>query len=262
MDGRGMLLAPTEEVHLPLRGAGLALGALAGPFAGLRRSLGSALGSLLALGHLGALRQLLALFDLGLDDARRHGHVRQHRLLRIVEVDDALARGKVGQAERVADGHATDVQLDPVGNLHRQRFDVDLADDLGEDAAFLDAVGFADQLDHDLRLDRLVEADFLQIDVDDAALDRILLGLFENRRVRRLLSVEDDVEDDVEAMRAGQRPPEVSLGHADRVRRLPAPVEDAGYQAFAPKAARFPRADLLAFLDLEFDSLGSHGGKV
>ena len=66
----------------------------------------------------------------------------------------------------------------------------------------------------------------------------------------------------METVRAGQRAPQLSLGHADRMRRLPSPVKDAGYQAFAPKAARLARADLLAFLDLEFDSLGSHGGKV
>ena len=67
-------------------------------------------------------------------------------------------------------------------------------------------------------LDRLVEADLLEVDVGDPALDRILLVLLEHGRVRRLLPLEHDVEDRVQPAAARERTAEVALGHRDRVR--------------------------------------------
>ena len=95
---------PRRRMRQPSVGAGFAGGCLAA----LGRSL--ALGSLglLALGRLLAL----ALLDLGLLDARRRGDGRDHGLVRVVEERDALGRGDLGQAERVADLQRRDVDLD------------------------------------------------------------------------------------------------------------------------------------------------------
>ena len=200
-------------------------------------------GSLLALRHLAlgqlALLELLALdlFGLRLDEPRRHRHRREHRLLGVVQELDALLHRQVDQAQRVADRHPGDVELEVLGNLHRQRLDRDLAVDLGEHAALGHADRLADQLDHDAGLNRLVEADLLQVDVDDPALDRVLLVLLENRRVGRLLALERDVEDRVQALAARQHAAQLALGDADRVRRLAAAVEDARNQPLLAQAA-------------------------
>ena len=54
----------------------------------------------------------------------------------------------------------------------------------------------------DARLDRLVEAHLVEVDVRERAADRMLLVLLEHRVMRRLLPLDHDVEDRVEA-----RPP-------------------------------------------------------
>jgi hypothetical protein len=47
------------------------------------------------------------------------------------------------------------------------------------------------------------------------------------------------------------------------MRRLTAPVEDAGYEALAAQAPRIGGAAPLALLDLELDSFSGHfGGEV
>jgi hypothetical protein len=214
----------------------------------------------LALGQL-ALLELLALdlFGLGLDEARRHRHRRQHRLLRVVEVGDALGgRAQVDEAQGVADRHAAHVQLEVLGDLHRQGLDPDLARDLREHAAFGDADGLADELHHDLRLDRLVEPHLLEVDVDQAALHGVLLVILEDRRVSGLLALEGDVEDRVKTLSAGQHPAQLALGHADRVRLLAAPVEDARNQPLLAQAARLGGAAALALLYLQLHSLAGH----
>ena len=170
--------------------------------------------------------------------------------------------GDVHQAKRVADVHVGDVDLDPLGNLHRQRLDVDLARDLREHAALLRADGLADELDHDLRLDRLVEADLLEVDVGDAAGDHVLLVVLEDRRMGRLLAFEHDVEDRVQARGAGQDAAKLSLGDTDRVRRLPAPVEDAGNHPVAAQAARIGGTASLALRYFQLDSFTCHGAAV
>src|ERR671934_2813470 len=146
-----------REGRLSGSGAGLALWAGAGLGARLARLLGHSFGRLFALGHL-ALRQLLAFLNLGLRllDTRRQRHGREDGLLGVVEIRDAVDRSEVGQAERVADRHPADVEVDVLRNLHRERFDVDLALHLREHAAFLRARGLADELDSHTRLDRLV----------------------------------------------------------------------------------------------------------
>jgi len=81
--------------------------------------------------------------------------------------------------------------------------------------------------------------------------------------MRRLLSREDDVEDRVQARAAGQRPPQISLGDAERVRRLASTVEDARNQALLPHSPRVGGASPVALADLEFHSFAGHiGGEV
>ena len=248
-DGRG---APIPRWCLARRGAALALGrflALGGTLLALRN---------LALGQL-ALFELLALpFGLGLDEPRRHRHRRQHRLLRIVEERDALLDRQVDEAQRVADRHAAHVEVEVLGNLHRQRLDPDLAADLREHAALGDTDRLADELDDDLRLDRLVEPDLLQVDVDQPALHRVLLVVLEDRGVGGLLAFERDVEDRVQPLSAGQHAPQLSLGNADRVRLLAAPVEHGRNQPLLAQAARFGGAAALALLYLQLHSLAGH----
>ena len=65
--------------------------------------------------------------------------------------------------------------------------------DLREDAALLDAGRLAVERQRHGRVDRLVEADFLQVDVRDAAADGVLLVVLEHRGVR-LAALDDDVE--------------------------------------------------------------------
>src|SRR5262249_57899430 len=84
---------------------------------GLRTRLGRtlaglALGRLLALGTLCLRLQRgeFLLGGLGLDDLRRRGD-RGDDHLRVVEKRDALRRAEVGDAQRAADLHARDVEV-------------------------------------------------------------------------------------------------------------------------------------------------------
>src|SRR5262249_12016430 len=209
-----------------------------------------------------ALGQLLALLDLRLRllDAGREPHGCEDGLLRVVQVGHTLQRSEVDEAQRVADRHSRDVQVDVLGDLHRQRFDIDLTLHLRETAALLRTDRLADQLDGDARLDRLVEPHLLQVDMRDVPADRVLLIVLEDRRVRRRLALQDDVEDRVQAALASQNTTELALGDADRVRLLAVAVEDAGNEALTAQAARVSRAASLALLDLQLDSFSGHSG--
>ena len=79
---------------------------------------------------------------------------------------------------------AADVGDEAVRNVGRQRFDRDLAGDVLEHAAAFDAGGGvgALELDRDLGLDRLVEFHRLQVDVLEAAADRVQLLLLDHDR--------------------------------------------------------------------------------
>ncbi len=92
-------------------------------------------------------------------------------------------------------------------HLERQRLDRDLAQRLREHAALAHAgrVLAAVELDGDRGADGAVEPDLLQVDVRHAAAHGIDLVLLENRRVRLPLAVDLDVEDRVQARRAGER---------------------------------------------------------
>jgi hypothetical protein len=76
--------------------------------------------------------------------------------------------------------------------------------------------------------------------------------------VSRLLALEHDVEDRVKAALAGEHPPQLTLGYADRMRLLAAAVEDARDESLAAEAPRIGRAARLALLHLQLDSFACH----
>src|SRR5205085_5431501 len=129
-----------------------------------------------------------------------------------------------------------------VGHLERQRLYADLADERGEDAAGLHAGRLAGELDRDLRRDRLVEPHLVEVEMRDPAPDRVYLEVLEDRGVRRLLAGQRDVEDCVAAVRAAQHRSQLALGNGDRMRLLPAAVDDAGDETVAPQRSGRGRA--------------------
>ena len=144
--------------------------------------------------------------------------------MRVVQEEDALDRGDVLEPQRVADLHAAHVDLDRLRHLHRQRLDVQHAGGRRQHAALAHAgsVLRTGQVERDGRLDRLVEAHLLQVDVPDVTADRIALVRLEDGRVGVTLAVEDDVEHRVQARGAGQR------------RAQHAPVDDEGARGRFP----------------------------
>ena len=221
-----------------------------------------ALGSLLALGHLAFLELLaLDLFGLRLDELGRHRHRREHRLLGVVQEPEPLEGRKVGEAQGVADRHPADVELEVLRDLERERLDRDLADDLGEHAALGHADGLAEELDHDPRLDRLVQPDLLQVDVRERPLERMLLVRLEDRRARGA-SVEGDVEDRVEAALAREGPAQLALLDRDCPRLVAAAVDDAGDQTLLAQASRLRGAAAPAVQHFKLHSLAGHGAEV
>ena len=78
--------------------------------------------------------------------------------------------------------------------------------------------------------------------------------------MRRLLSLQDDVEDRVMAVGAAERAAKLALGDRDRMRLLATSVEDTGNESLSAQARGGSRAHALALLCLQLDSLSSHGG--
>jgi hypothetical protein len=85
------------------------------------------------------------------------------------------------------------------------------------------------------------------------------LELLEDRGVRLALAVDLDVEDRVEARRAGERAAQLALGNADRD-RLAAAVEDARHEPSLRSTARLGRAEPLALRDHQFRPFSGHSG--
>jgi len=121
------------------------------------------------------------------------------------------------------------------------------------------AVVAADEVDGDRGLDRLVEADLVQVDVRDAAPHLVHLVVLENRGVGAALAVDLHVENRVQARGAGQRPAELAFLDGDRD-GLAAPVEDAGNEPLAAQAASLARAETLALADDQLGAFSSHSG--
>ena len=155
---------------------------------------------------------------------------------------------------------AGDVRFEVLGDLHRQRLDVQLVRHLRQDATFLHPDRLAVQVEGHRGVDRLVEAHFLQVDVSDQPAHRILLVVLEHGRVL-LSAVDDHVEHGVEPALRGQRGAEIAVGDRDRHGSLAA-VEDTGDQTLAPQAARLRRAEHGTVLDHQFDALSSHDAAV
>ena len=115
----------------------------------------------------------------------------------------------------------------------------------------------------DLRRDRLVEPDLVQVDVQQPGARGIELILLEHGVMRGLLAVEDDVEDRVEAVLAGQHAAKLALLDGERVGVLAAAVENAGNEPVGAQPPRVGAPRLLAWLDVQLDPLAGHfGGQV
>src|SRR5260221_8887665 len=127
-------------------------------------------------------------------------------------------------------------------DFERQRLDVYLVRHLREDTALLDPDGLAVKRDHDRRLDHLVEADFLEVDMRDVAANLVALVLLEDRRVLAA-AVDRDVEHGMAAGLGRQRCAEITLADRDRNRPV-ATVENPGNQPLPAQAARLGRAEL------------------
>src|SRR5260370_39812773 len=74
--------------------------------------------------------------------------------------------------DHVMDVEAAHVDLDRVGNLQRQTFDLDLAHQRLQDAALGDAGRLTDEAQGYLDSDRLREIDLVEIGVDEGPTDR------------------------------------------------------------------------------------------
>ena len=148
------------------------------------------------------------------------------------------------------------------GIVRRQRLDVELARDLLDDATDLRARRLADELHGDRRLDRLVEANLVEVDVRDRSADGMLLVVLEHGVMRGLLALDHDIDDPVQPGRAGQGDPQLPL--ADDEGLVGLAVEHAGDQPLTPQALDVAGAELIgaALLDLESDSVPGHGGEV
>ena len=203
------------------------------------------------------LLPFLGLDFLGLRLLRGRADRREHRL-GIVEKRDAPGNAQVGDAEAVSDHHRRDVELEVVGHLHREGLDTYLAVDLAEDAAFLLAGRLADELDDDVRLDRLVEPNLVKVDVEKAGAGRIQLVVLDDRVVGLLLALENDIEDRVQPVVASQRLAELALLYAERMCLVAAPVENARDEAFLTQAPRGRAPARLPCLHLQLDSLSCH----
>ena len=215
---------------------------------------GSALG--LALDGLLALERLDLL---GLLDLRRRSQ-RGDDGLGVVQEPHAFRHDEVRDPQAVPDGHLGDVELEAVGHLHGQRLDVYLPEYEREHAALLHARRVADGLDDDLRLDDLVEPDLVQVDVEQSRPHRVELVVLEHGVVRRLLPIEDDVEDRMQAVLARQDSPQLALLDRERMRLVARPVQDSRDHAAGSQTPRDGASSLLARLDVQLDAFTRHSG--
>src|SRR4051812_21119977 len=94
----------------------------------------------------------------------------------------------------------------------------------------------------------------------DVTANRILLVVLEDRGVRRLLPLEDDVENRVQASLPREHAAKIALRDADRVWFLAAAVEDAGDESLTAKAARVGRAAPLALPHSQLHAFARHFG--
>ena len=119
-----------------------------------------------------------------------------------------------------------------------QRLDRDLARDLLEDAALLDARDSSAPVrcSGDRRLDRLVEVDAQQVDVHHVAAHGVQLGVLQDGR--RGLAAERDVE---HGAAAGERQAKIARVDGERLRLVAHAVQHAGHAALAAQPPRRAR---------------------
>ena len=162
VERRGVL-APTEEAHGSASSAVPASPARARP----RRRLALGLRSGLALRRSSPSSSLLAFLEPRAPRPRVGTVTVASTVSGIVEAASRPRerRGRTARSVSPISSRLTSSSIS-LGHLHRQRLDVYLARDLREHAALLDAGALADELDDDRGLDRLVEPDLLQVDVD------------------------------------------------------------------------------------------------
>ena len=116
----------------------------------------------------------------------------------------------------------------------------------------------SDELDDDIRLDRLVEPHLVQVDVQEPGARRIELIVLDDRVMGFLLPLENDVQDGVQTVVAGERLAQLPLLDAEGLCLVAVSVENARNQALLAQAprgrapVRFPR------LHLQLDSLSCH----
>ena len=162
-------------------------------------------------------------------------------------------RGHGGELDRVVDLHLGDVDGDLLGDLGRQRLDGDLAGDVLEHAALRTpgAWSAALELDRDLGLDLLVEADLEAVEVQDLTAHRVVLLLLDHDR-DRLGAVDLEVEQRV-ALR--EQDAEVAGGDLEGAGLAALAVDDAGNEALPAQASGRPRAEVVARRNLECGSV-------
>jgi hypothetical protein len=90
--------------------------------------------------------------------------------------------------------------------------------------------------------------------------DRIELVVLEHGVVRSLLSVEDDVEDGVEAVVTGENSPKLALLDREEMGISARAVENTGDHAGCPEPPRHGATGLVARQDVQLDPLTSHSG--
>jgi len=98
----------------------------------------------------------------------------------------------------------------------------------------------------------------VQVDVQEPGANGIELVVLDDRVMSLLLALEDDVEDRVQAMVACQRPPELALLNAERMRLAPVPVENSRDEASGTQAPGLAASARLPRLHLQLDSFSCH----
>ena len=107
---------------------------------------------------------------------------------------DALGRADLGEVHGRGDLEPGHVHVDAVGDVGRQRLDVQLVGDVLQHAALLDAGRLLGALEvhvH-LRLDLLVEADLEQVDVEQLVTNGVLVPVLHDHRARLAADLEVD----------------------------------------------------------------------
>ena len=110
------------------------------------------------------------------------------------------------------------------------------------------------ELDHDIRLDRLVEFDLLQVDVAERAAHRVQLLLLDHDRAR-FAAVDREIE---QRGALGDHVADVAFGHLEGGRLGAAGVDDAGDEPLAAHAASVAGTEVGARGDVQSGACIGH----